>query len=147
MINSLEIVAVAKKAHAQNSDELKTPINIIVSRASAAAIQAVEKAGGTVTTRYYSRMALKRVRQGLSHPFLSLMSKTEDASWQDYKYRLPDPAGRKDIEYYRDPAHRGYLSWQLQDGQSPSLFWKTPGLGASKKRAAGKKSAADNMLW
>jgi large subunit ribosomal protein L15 len=92
-------------------------------------------------------MALKRVKQGLSHPFLSLMSKAEDESWQEYKYRLPDPAGRTDIEYYRDPAHRGYLSWQLQAGQGPSLFWKTPGLGQSKKKATGKKSAADNMLW
>jgi large subunit ribosomal protein L15 len=132
---------------AQNSEELKTPINIIVSRASTAAIEAIEKAGGTVTTRYYSASSLKRVKQGLSHPFLSLQSKTEDDSWRDFKYRLPDPAGRKDIEYYRDPAHRGYLSWQLKDGENPSLFWKTPGVGVSKRKAVGKKSSADNMLW
>jgi len=135
------------KLLARNSEELKTPINIVVSRASAAAIEAIEKAGGTVTTRYYTESSLKRVKQGLSHPFLSLGSKSEDESWKEYSYRLPDPAGRKDIEYYRDPAHRGYLSWQLKDGQSPSLFWKTPGVGVAKRKASGKKSAADNMLW
>ncbi|KIW03490.1 ribosomal protein L15 [Verruconis gallopava] len=135
------------KLLARNGDQLKTPINIIVSRASAAAIQAVERAGGTVTTRYYTAMSIKRVKQGLSHPFLSLMSKSEDQSWKDYQYRLPDPAGRKDIEYYRDPAHRGYLSWQLQKGQSPSLFWKTPGFGEKKTKSVAKKQAAENMLW
>lgn len=131
----------------QNNEALKTPINIVVSRASASAIEAIEKAGGSVTTRYYSEAALKRVKQGLSHPFLSIGSKSEDDSWKEFKYRLPDPAGRRDIEYYRDPAHRGYLAWQLKDGQSPSLFWKTPGVGVARKKVVGKKSSADNMLW
>jgi large subunit ribosomal protein L15 len=146
IMHELDVLDLANQ-YPQNSEELKTPINIVVSRASTQAIQAIEKAGGTVTTRYYSTASLKRIKQGLSHPFLSLMSKTEDESWKDFKYRLPDPAGRKDIEYYRDPAHRGYLAWQLKDGQSPSLFWKTPGLGESKRKAVGKKSSADNMLW
>lgn len=43
--------------------------------------------------------------------------------WQN---RLPDPVSRKAIEYYRDPAHRGYLSYQVGQGQGPSLFFKTP---------------------
>ena len=30
-------------------------------------------------------------------------------------------------EYYRDPAHRGYLSYMVKEGESPSLFFKKPG--------------------
>ena len=60
---------------------------------------------------------------------------------------LPDPAGRKDIEYYRDPAHRGYLSYQLEEGQGPSLFWKTPGVKSVRRRDVVKRPAAEYRLW
>ena len=43
------------KLLARGKQELKTPINILVSRASAAAIEAVEAAGGKGTTRYYTK--------------------------------------------------------------------------------------------
>ncbi|KAF2748816.1 ribosomal protein L15 [Sporormia fimetaria CBS 119925] len=43
---------------------------------------------------------------------------------EKYKYRLPDATGRKDIEYYRDPAHRGYLAYTIKEGESPSLYFK-----------------------
>jgi len=58
----------------------------------------------------------------------------EGSNDKDFKYRLPDPASRKDIEYYRDPAHRGYLSYQVAAGHGPSLFFKTPGTGTVKKK-------------
>lgn len=68
-----------------------------------------------------------------------------------YPYRLPDPTSRKDIEYYRDPAHRGYLSHLLGKGESPSLFFKVPGAPGSKKRDVNKKKAsaakAENRIW
>ncbi|KAH6625431.1 ribosomal protein L18e/L15P [Boeremia exigua] len=68
-----------------------------------------------------------------------------------YKYRLPDATGRKDIEYYRDPAHRGYLAWTLKENESPSLFFKTPGGAARKeggnaKRVAAKASAENRLF-
>ena len=70
-----------------------------------------------------------------------------------YRYRLPDPVSRKDLEYYRDPAHRGYLSYQVQEGYTPSLFWKTPGTavrrGQVKGGAKGKgktKVAGENRM-
>lgn len=166
------------KLLARNSTALTTPINIIVSRASAAAIEAVEKAGGSVTTRYYTKPAIKRVLQDRTDPINSLQSRlsgltfsagtstsvdSEAASTPEpstailgleagYKYRLPDPSSRKDIEYYRDPAHRGYLSYQVEQGHGPSLFFKTPGTGKAKLRAAsGKQGKAaakgENRLW
>ena len=40
--------------------------------------------------------------------------------------RLPDPTSRKDLEYYRDAARRGYLAHEVPEGDSPSLYFKTP---------------------
>lgn len=65
--------------------------------------------------------------------------------------RLPDPTSRKDIQYYRDPAHRGYLSYQVQEGEGPSLFHKPPKQitkAEAKAREAEKKSSAfSDRLW
>ena len=43
----------------QGAVRLRTPVNIQVSQVSAAASDAVEKAGGTVTTVYYNRLGIK----------------------------------------------------------------------------------------
>lgn len=68
-----------------------------------------------------------------------------------FKYRLPDATSRKDIEYYRDPAHRGYLSHLVKQGESPSLFFKVPGIRRDQTRVDAKKRAskasAENRLW
>jgi large subunit ribosomal protein L15 len=63
-----------------------------------------------------------------------------------FPYALPDPIKRKDLEYYRDVSKRGYLSYMVPAGQTPSLFFKTPGVGAARKdkvEVAGK----ENRLW
>lgn len=70
---------------------------------------------------------------------------------EKYKYRLPDATSRKDIEYYRDPAHRGYLSYMVKEGQSPSLFFKPPIEVKDRKKQTARRSAArasaDNKLF
>ncbi|KAF2851604.1 ribosomal protein L15 [Plenodomus tracheiphilus IPT5] len=70
---------------------------------------------------------------------------------QKYKYRLPDATARKDIEYYRDAEHRGYLSYMLKDGESPSLFFKPPGEAKDRKKQSARrdaaKASADNRLF
>lgn len=124
-----------EKAH------LKQPIDICVSRASAQAIRAVEAAHGTITTRYYTKDSLVRLRNDKS-----INSKTPLPVGEEYieeelaklrsrpfMCRLPDPVSRWDIEYYRDPAHRGYLSHQIAPGQSPSLFFRVPGQDSIKR--------------
>ncbi|RHZ55326.1 mitochondrial 54S ribosomal protein uL15m [Aspergillus thermomutatus] len=147
---------------------LKQPIHIVVSRASASAIAAVEAAGGSVTTRFYTRSAIARIMKRETHPFISTAWSPESASdalvkaagleAQDlteskvmremgYKYRLPDPTRRRDIEYYRDPAHRGYLSHLLKPTEGPSLFFRSP---AERKSSAGvkkEKVLPENRLW
>ncbi|GIJ83840.1 hypothetical protein Asppvi_002670 [Aspergillus pseudoviridinutans] len=147
---------------------LKQPIHIVVSRASASAIAAVEAAGGSVTTRFYTRSAIARIMKRETHPFISTAWSSESASdallkaagleAQDltesnimremgYKYRLPDPTKRRDIEYYRDPAHRGYLSHLLKPSEGPSLFFRSP---AERKSSAGvkkEKVLPENRLW
>ncbi|KUI64788.1 50S ribosomal protein L15 [Cytospora mali] len=135
------------KLLARGSCNLYTPINIMVSRASASAITAVERAGGKVTTRYYTKDSIKRLLKGesvsSSEPLPSgpqhVKAVLEKAREGPHKYRLPDPTSRWDIEYYRDPAHRGYLSHQLKDGESPSLYFKVPGEQVRKKAAKSKK--------
>ncbi|ORY14406.1 ribosomal protein L18e/L15P [Clohesyomyces aquaticus] len=68
-----------------------------------------------------------------------------------YKYRLPDATSRKDIEYYRDPAHRGYLSHTVKEGESPSLFFKLPGEAKDRNRQLARrkavKASAENRLF
>ncbi|KAF3402560.1 50S ribosomal protein L15 [Talaromyces pinophilus] len=153
-------------------DGLKQPIHIVVSRASADAIAAIEAAGGSVTTRFYTNASIKRILMAKTHPFYSLAwseksgsefllkalgatNEQEAAELKESKimergnftYRLPDPTHRKDIEYYRDPAHRGYLSHLVKPSEGPSLFFLSP---AERKSSAGvkkEKTLAPNRLW
>ncbi|CAI6332237.1 unnamed protein product [Periconia digitata] len=94
--------------------------------------------------RYLSKNVTLRRQEALS----ALMSQVS----KQYKYRLPDATARKDIEYYRDPAHRGYLSYKMREGESPSLFFKIPN---SLKRGSVKpdtkkktaKTTVENRLF
>ena len=64
-----------------------------------------------------------------------------------FRYRLPDPTKRRDIEYYRDPQKRGYLSHLLKPLESPSLFFRSP---AERRLNAGvrkEKVLPENRLW
>ncbi|EUC51051.1 hypothetical protein COCMIDRAFT_80168 [Bipolaris oryzae ATCC 44560] len=176
------------KLLARNPEQLTTPIHIVVSRASSEAIERIEALGGSVTTRFYSPTAIKRVLRGESHPTISLqaspslvaltsrssavkipspiLSALQTAAEEKkseamaavmkqvgakYKYRLPDATARKDIEYYRDPAHRGYLNYTLKQGESPSLFFKPPGEAKDRKKQSARrdaaKASADNRLF
>lgn len=140
------------KLLAKGSEQIKDPLNIVISRASANAIATIEAAGGSVTTRYYTPFAIKRMLQGRMDPIVSLQSKApeiEQAPKKTFYSRLPDPTSRKDIEYYRDPAHRGYMSHLVPEGHGPSLFYKTPGTGktAVRKTSKSRASAADNRMW
>ncbi|KAL6894814.1 hypothetical protein GGI43DRAFT_424674 [Trichoderma evansii] len=118
------------------SEALKQPINVMVSRVSAGAIAAIEATGGKVLTRYYTRLAIQRLLTGESvntdRPLPVGPEHVEailaEARKGPFRYRLPDPTSRADIEYYRDPAHRGYLSHQIAPGQSPSLYFRVPGV-------------------
>lgn len=120
---------------ARGKSSLRTPIDILVSRASASAIEAVEAAGGKIVTRYFTKESLKRLVSGESiitdKPLPvgpeHVETVLEKARQGPFYYRLPDPTSRWDIEYYRDPAHRGYLSHTLKPGESPSLYFKVPG--------------------
>jgi large subunit ribosomal protein L15 len=116
------------------ADRFKTPVEITVSRASQSAIEAIEKAGGKVTTRFFNKVGIKSI----THPHL----------FPD-GHRLAGPSSRFDIEYYRDPKHRGYLSEAVvESGESPSLFFRAldaaPTKGGKKK---GKKAKAANRLF
>jgi len=151
-------------------EPFSTPIQIIVSRASSAAIEAVESVGGHVTTRYYSNKSLSRVLKREVHPFYSSNSQAlpplgketditqvNDSEKQKevarFKYRLADPASRKDLEYYRDREHRGYLSYTVPENHGPSLYFRGGGESMGKKTSRGvsntKKEVdpVNNRLW
>ncbi len=140
------------KLLAKGSEQLKTPLNIVISRASAKAISTIEAAGGSVTTRYYTPFALKRIVQGKMDPINSLQAQIpggEHTAKRTFYNRLPDPTSRKDIEYYRDPAHRGYLSHLVPEGHGPSLFFRTPGTRkvVERKTAKSRNVAGENRIW
>ena len=140
------------KLLAKGSEELKAPLNVVISRASAKAIAAIEAAGGSVTTRYYTAFAIRRIMQEKMDPINSLQSQIkagEETLGKSFDNRLPDPTSRKNIEYYRDPAHRGYLSHLVPEGQGPSLFHRTPGTGkmARRKTSKSRAVAGDNRIW
>lgn len=144
------------KLLARGASQIRSPLHIIVSRASASAIAAIEEAGGTITTRYYTRFAIQRILRGRTDPANSLwMRKHVPVVMVEGKMinggflqRLPDPTSRKDIEYYRDPAHRGYLSYQVQEGEGPSLFHRPPGrIRAQPKDRDRLKRWEENRLW
>ena len=158
------------KLLARGATALTSPINIVVSRASQSAISAVEALGGTVTTRYYTKYAIHRIRQQKSDPYVSLKwdpeaianpalqrvgmgsDPRERVKGMGFQYRLPDPTGRKDLEYYRNPANRGYLSHAIAKGEGPSLFFKPPSetarrTGQSRKQKVEKEKASENRLW
>ncbi|KAG2415347.1 hypothetical protein HFD88_006538 [Aspergillus terreus] len=162
--------AAADAATSAAASVLKQPIHIVVSRASASAIAAVEAAGGSVTTRFYTKSAIARIMRGETHPFVSAAWSAQSASAalhaaaadgvppetvsekqvmadMGFRYRLPDPTKRRDIEYYRDPAHRGYLSHLLKPMEGPSLFFRSP---VERKSTAGvkkEKVLPENRLW
>lgn len=149
--------------------DFKTPIHIVVSKASQSAIAAVEAVGGTVTTRFYTPQAIRRIKMGQMHPYLSLRWDPEAINNPNlhsapiekrvkgagFKYRLPDPSSRKDLEYYRDAKNRGYLSHTVKAGESASLYFKPP-VSAEElrllKQQSGKagrerKMREENKLW
>lgn len=140
------------KLLAKGSEQLKTPLNVVISRASAKAIAIIEAAGGSVATRYYTPFAIRRISEGKMDPINSLQSQIaagEETAKRTFYNRLPDPTSRKDIEYYRDPAHRGYLSHLVPEGHGPSLFFKTPGTGkiAVRKSLKSRNISGENRIW
>lgn len=145
------------KILARGKSDLKTPVDLLVSRASAGAIDAIEAAGGKIITRYFTKQSIRWLLQGKAtitdaplptgpEHVNAELKKLQNAP---HMRRLPDPISRWDIEYYRDSAHRGYLSHTLQPGESPSLYFKVP----TERRVvrAGKKvveqTKEDNLLF
>lgn len=143
------------KVLSRGAELLRQPVDVMVSRASARAIVAIEGAGGKVVTRYYTKLAIKRLLSGESvntdkplpvgkeHVEAVVAAARRDRA----RYRLPDPTSREDMEYYRDPAHRGYLSHQLKPGQSPSLLYRVPGAQRPRRvtQTDGKPPATEKM--
>ncbi|KAI9883357.1 MAG: hypothetical protein M1823_004869 [Watsoniomyces obsoletus] len=138
----------------RGAGDLRTPVKLLLSRASAAAIAAVEAAGGSITTRYYTPASIRRILKGQSDAHIAtpkvFPSLVESHSAQP-SFRLPDPTSRKDFEYYRDPAHRGYLSHLVPEGEGPSLYYSIPKQRDNSKRkraGAGRAGAkSENRIW
>lgn len=136
-------------------NSIRQPLDIVVSKASAGAIEAIETAGGKIVTRYYTKLSMRRLLTGESvHSEEPLPVGKEfveavvnQARKQGFRYRLPDPTSREDIEYYRDPAHRGYLSHQLKEGESPSLYFKVPGEQKIKTKRSTQQKPKEETMW
>ncbi|OAA66477.1 50S ribosomal subunit protein l15 [Niveomyces insectorum RCEF 264] len=146
------------KILARGKDDLRTPVDLLVSRASANAIDAIEAAGGKIVTRYFTKQSIKWLLQGKSAVSSTPLptgperveEELEKLRQAPHSRRLPDPTSRWDIEYYRDPAHRGYLSHMLQPGESPSLYFKVPGerrIVGTDRKVVQRKRVDDQRLF
>lgn len=68
---------------------LSQPLHIVVSRASESAIRAVEKAGGSITCKYYTPLSLRAL--------------IKPEKWTDRGRLLPNesvPIGRKELSEF-----------------------------------------------
>ncbi|KAJ3369305.1 YmL10 [Allomyces arbusculus] len=74
---------------------LKTPVQIEVTQASQSAIEAVEKVGGKVISVYYNTLGLRALVK--PHKFRILPRRAE-------------PTSTRELDYYADPANRGYIA-------------------------------------
>lgn len=86
------------KLLAKGKERLKTPIKIEISRASEGAIEAIEKAGGEITTVHYNRLALRALLKPEKFDIVP-------------KRARPPP---KLMQYYTDYDKRGFLSPEVQ---------------------------------
>jgi len=78
-------------------------------------------------------------------------------SAMEYQYRLPDPTGRKDLEYYRNKERRGYLSHLVKEGHNPSLWFRSEleaeearerAREEKRDRGPGRRTfGKDNQMW
>lgn len=109
----------------EGAEHLRTPINLIVSRATGSAIAAVEAAGGTIETRYYTDVTLR-------------------ALVKPYRFEgklLPrdaDPSSKRELIYYSNPAHRGYLAAR----PTPAPLERKPSSAAAYMERAKARAAA-----
>lgn len=82
----------------KGKERLRTPLKIEISRASGGAIEAIEEAGGEITTVHYNRLALRALLKPEKFEIIP-------------KRALPPP---KMMQYYTDYDNRGYLSPEMQ---------------------------------
>lgn len=107
------------KLLAQASEALESPIDIVVSRASASAIRAIEAQGGTITCKFYTP--------------LSLRAAIKPEKWLDRGRIVPEeplPLGRRDLMYYTDISKRGYLAKMNRNGTLDSVLKRLDGASA-----------------
>lgn len=90
------------------TNKVRTPIHLIVSRASSTAINLVEAAGGSIVCKYYTATTL----QALTKP-------------HKYFDRLPPrdavPINKRELLYYASKARRGYLADRVPEIREPKL--------------------------
>ncbi|KAL3924533.1 MAG: hypothetical protein SGILL_000984 [Bacillariaceae sp.] len=117
------------KLLAKGKERLTTPIHLEISRASEEAIQAVEAAGGEVTTVHYNRLALRALLK--PHKF----GVTGDDDHGSESRRLPKfarPPPKWQPYYTNWERNRGYLSVQAQ---MRKLLKERPELAESFQKA------------
>lgn len=104
------------------------PIKIESTKASASAIEAIEKAGGQYTSKFYSR--------GLG--FRAHHSPTWFIENKGYLPLTARPIARRDIQNYSNPDKRGYLA--------DSEYVQNITVGGAKREKIVKKTALDLEL-
>ena len=92
----------------QGALELKTPVHLVVSKASKSAVKAVEKLGGTVFCKYYNDLALRDCVKGRTDRMEAAPTRRNDIGKprEQFVRRCTNSA----IVWYTEWRNRGYLS-------------------------------------
>ncbi|KAK0551274.1 YmL10 [Tilletia horrida] len=93
---------------------LRTPVHLVVSRASQAAIGAIEKLGGSIECRHYNANSMRRLIYPHKYTSLNVGGKGNAEAVS------PDPISKKDLLWYSSARNRGYLALRAAAGTSPS---------------------------
>ncbi|WFD35483.1 YmL10 [Malassezia cuniculi] len=119
------------KLLADGAQHLRTPVHLIVSRASQRAIKAVEAAGGSIVCRYYNATSLRAL--------------VRPQKWLAENRPLPhfaDPVSKRELLWYSSLNNRGYLALRdLAERSAAKSASESP--SASTGASASASGAAD----
>ena len=106
------VVKVIIYKHFKGHEHFKTPIYVVASRASKAAIDAIERNGGKVVCKYYNALALRDCVQGRSDRISAAPTRREDIG-KLYIVQSPEFLASQHhsfLVWYGKHRNRGFMS-------------------------------------
>lgn len=117
MSRFVPVVVIVHCSSPQGKEYFNLPLKLEVTRASQAAIEAVERAGGAITCSYYNKLNLRHLLKPEKYPcmhYTQLSSRLAvlliHVPVSTVTYKRAGPPTPKLIAFYKDAKNRGYLA-------------------------------------